>query len=101
MKKELSPFRLSLRISGYCLLLSFALDCYLFVTSQRVTDYVLFLVIAVLTALLSVAIGFYCGLRRLHVREEAELNARQVFHSIHYPQRSDFEQRANQHRNFA
>lgn len=103
-QKKLSPFKLSLRVAAYGLLLSLALDCYLFATSDTRADYVLLTLIVVLTALLSVAVGFYFGLRRLHARERETLFVPQVFNNVHYPQRSAFEQRAYQprrHRNFA
>jgi apolipoprotein N-acyltransferase len=91
MKNPNSPFRVMLRVSGYCALLSMAISAYLFTTSTNNTQYLLSAVILVLLLMLSIAIGFYVALRVWTARE-ARRNTN-IQQNIHYPARDLFERR--------
>lgn len=87
-----SPFAVWLRVSGYAALLSLGVVCYLFATANSPTQYLLTVVIAILLLMLSVCVGFYCGMQRYHDKQHARFMAAKSG-SDHYPQRSAFEQK--------
>jgi hypothetical protein len=93
MKNPNSPFRVMLRVSGYCGLISMVVACYLFVTSHTNTQYMLAAVVLVLMLLLSIAIGFYVGMTAYYHREQLEIEDRQRALVEHYPARATFDRK--------
>lgn len=84
-----SPFKLMCKIAGYGMLLSLAISCYLFVSSDNATQTAFALVVCVLMLLLSVVVGFYIACR-YQIRREA-LQSKRMARAIHYPLSTEFE----------
>jgi choline-glycine betaine transporter len=89
MKNPNSPFRIMMRTIFYGLLISVGAACLLLGTSKNTAQALAAILIFVLSALLSIVVGFYLGLRAYHKREqEREAEARAA---VHYPARARVE----------
>lgn len=93
--KNNSPFRITLRVASYCTLASMAISSYLFVTSDNTAQFVLTAIVSVLLLLLSLAIGFYFGMRRYYEKQnsfkvEPALGSTMNMPAVHYPAREMF-----------
>lgn len=71
MKKKPSPFLVTLRVAGYCALLSTALACFLFSSSTTPEQMILTGVVLALLLILSPVVGFHFGMKRYHAKMQA------------------------------